>query len=722
MTSPNSMTRPATRVAAVILALCLAVTAFAAKPPKRPVDTLKFPPLNPIHEPAIEQVTLPNGMELFLVRDTELPLIQMKALVRGGKVAAAVKPALPDLFDEVFRTGGTASMTGDKVDEYLEGIGASIECGISDAYSSISAKMLKESLDKVLPLYAEFLMNPGFEEAKLDLAKTQIKSVIARRNDEPMNIGRREFLKKVYGTKSPYALQVEYDDLDTVSREDLVGFHRAFFRPDNTILAVWGDFDPAAMKREIESAFGAWKGVGPHFPVKPYPYPEPAASVNYAERAGAEQTIVLMGHEGLRLDDPNYPAIYILSEILGGGFSSRIFTQVRTIKGLAYGAGGFMVPAYDRNGAFYFYTSTKPSTTSEAIQTMLDEIRKIRESPVTDDELDRAKQAYLNGYAFEFDSVDKIINRRMTYLLYGYPADFNVKLRASIEKVTKEDVLSVAKRYLWPDKLHMVAVGDAKNFDKPLSTFGTVNTLDISIPEPKPKEVIPEATPETLKAGTASLLKAVKATGETGLKSLKDISFKGEMTMKTPMGEMAMQVKGISVPMEKSWNELQTPMGKMLQVLSGDAAWMVMGTQTQNLPASAADEMKKGTATDAGCLYLLQQALLGKLQGQLIGKATFEGAEADDVLIKLGAFTYRLYIGTDGKVLGTKGRAMTQEGPVESVEIYSDWRDAGGMKIPFSSVSKQNGEVAQTSKMTTIKLNASYDAKLFEKPAAAPAK
>lgn len=713
MNSPRTMTR----IAIATLALSLTAVAFAAKPAKRAVDTLKFPPLNPIQAPAVEQTTLPNGMQLLLVRDTEMPLIQMRAMVRGGKVAAAVKPALPDLFDEVFRTGGTAAMPGDKVDEYLENMGASIECGVAESYASLSAKMLKEHLGKVLPLYADFLMKPGFEEAKVELAKTQLKSVIARRNDEPMGIGRREFLKKVFGKGSPYALQVEYDDLEAVTREDMVAFHRAFFRPDNTLLAVWGDFDPAAMKAQIESAFGAWKGEGPRFPVKPVPYPEPAASVSYAEKAGAEQTVVLMGHKGLRLDDPDYPAIYLMSEILGGGFSSRIFTQVRTLKGLAYGAGGFMVPAYDRPGAFYFYSSTKPASTSETISTMLEEIRKIREAPVTDAELDRVKNAYLNGYAFEFDSVDKIINRQMMYLLYGYPADFNVKLRSAIETVTKEQILAAAQKYLWPDKLHLVTVGDAKNFDKPLSTFGAVETLDITIPEPKPKEVIPEATPESLKAGTALLLKAAKATGEAGVKSLKDITFEGELTMKTPMGDMALKVKGVSVPMEKSWTELQTPMGKMVQAFAGDAAWMVMGPQSQNMPSSAAEEMKKGTATDAGCLYLLQQALLGKLQGQLLGKTSFEGTEAEDVLIKLGAFTYRLYIGTDGKVLGTKGRAMTQEGPVEAIEIYSDWRDAGGVKIPFASATKQNGEAAQSSTMTSIKLNAGYDATLFEKPA-----
>jgi len=684
--------------------------------PKRPVDTLKFPPLNPIQDLKVEKATLPDGLQLLLVEDHELPLVQMRAVVRGGKVGAASVPGLIDLFDEVHRTGGTASMPGDKVDEFLESIGASIESGVSDASSSLSAKMLKERVGDVLPLYAEFLMAPGFEQAKIDLAKTQLKSNIARRNDDPMGIGRREFLKRVFGEGSPYAAVLEYDQVDALTREDLLAFHRTFYRPDNTILAVWGDFSAPEMKARLEKAFAAWKAQGPAPKVPPFPVPPPSPSLNYAEKAGSEQTTVLMGHLGLRLDDPDYAAVYIMTDILGGGFSSRIFTQVRTLKALAYGAGGFMVPAYDRPGVFYFYTSTKPNTTAEAIATMLDEIKKIREAPVTDEELERSKQAYLNGYAFEFDSTDKIVNRKMTYLLYGYPEDFNVRLRAAVEKVTKDDVLKAAQKHLLPEKLSLVAVGDAKNFDKPLSTFGEVKTLDIRIPEPTPKEVIPAATPESLKAGTALLAAAAKARGEKALLGLKDLTYEGEVAM----GGMSLKIKAVVAPPDRNWNEIQTPMGVMNQVLSGDRGWMSMGPKTRELPGAAVDEMRKGIPTEAGCAFLLQQVLQGKLQGQLIGKTDVEGAVADDVLVKMGDASLRLYVDAKGVLVGLKSHAVTQEGPADILELYSDWRDAGGLKVPFKTVQKVGGEEKQSSALTSVKPNAGYDAKIFEKPAAPP--
>jgi len=137
--------------------------------------------------------------------------------------------------------------------------------------------------------------------------------------------------------------------------------------------------------------------------------------VNYVEKKDIAQTFIFLGHPGLRHDDPDYPAVQVMSDLLGGGFASRIFKKVRTEMGLAYGAGGNIVPAYDHAGFFFFYTSTKPSTTLLALQTILDEVKRIREEPVTEEELNYAKSAYLNSYAFDFDSREKIVRRLLTY-------------------------------------------------------------------------------------------------------------------------------------------------------------------------------------------------------------------------------------------------------------------------------------------------------------------
>jgi zinc protease len=494
------------RAGLTILLLALTATlgfaqAAAAQKDRAPraIEKIAYPKLNEIQMPSIVRDTLPNGMRLILVEDRELPQIRFRALVRGGTLGEPKgKAGLAELFGEVHRTGGIKTLTGDKVDELLERLGASVETHIGESYGEVSGRTLVEHLGKVLPIFAEFLMAPAFAQDKVDLAKTHMRSLIARRNDDAQSVARREIQKVIFGKDSPYARQFEYDDIDGLARADLLAYHRKFYRPDAVILSVWGDFQAADMKAQIGQAFSAWQASGQAPALTAPPLPPPAASINYIEKKEVEQTFIQMGHLGLRLDDPDYAAVNLLGDILGGGFSSRIFVSVRTTKGLAYGAGGYMVPAYTRPGLFSFYTSTKPGSTAEAIRTILEEIKKIREAPVTDAELRRAKEGYLNSYAFEYDSIAKIVNRLALYDFYGYPTDFNVKLRNAIEKVTKEDILRVAQKHLQPDALTILAVGRAEQFDKPLSTFGKVTTLDIKIPEPKPKEVIPEATPETL--------------------------------------------------------------------------------------------------------------------------------------------------------------------------------------------------------------------------------
>lgn len=326
-----------------------------------------------------------------------------------------------------------------------------------------------------------------------------------------MGLTVREFEKLIYGKDSPYARQFEYDDVDQLTREDLVAFHGLSYHPELAILAVWGDFKVPEMKDKLAGTFGGWKkGEKPLEMAEPFVFP-PAASLNYIEKKDVEQAFLLMGHLSLKMDDPDYPAVLVLNDILGGGMSSRLFKEVREKRGLAYSAGGAIVPAYDHPGAFYVFTSGKPSTMSQALSITLEEIKKIQKEPVTDDEMRLAKEGYLNRYAFQFDSTAKVVQRMQTYLFYGYPLDFNQTLRDKVEKVTKDDVLRVAKKDLLPDALTILAVGKQDDWDKPLSTFGKVTTIDITIPEPKPKEVIPEATPQTLARGKELLLTAAKA-------------------------------------------------------------------------------------------------------------------------------------------------------------------------------------------------------------------
>jgi len=447
--------------------------------------SLEYPKLGDIEAPEVEQVTLSNGMRLFLLEDHELPLVSISARIRTGSVyEPAEKIGLASITGEVMRTGGTASKTGDEIDEELESIAASVETGIGLNSGAASMSVLKRDLDKGLLILADVLMNPAFREDKIQLAKMQTHSMIARRNDSVGAIAGREFDKLIYGPESVYARHEEYATIGSISRDDLVAFHKKYFGPDNAMLAVWGDFDTKQMKGKIEQAFAKWEKVDLDLPKVPQVKYEFRKTVNVVRKDDVNQSNVYLGHIGGLRRHPDYFALIVMNRILGGGFTGRLFKNVRSREGLAYSVFGAYSANYDYPGEFYVGCQTKSESTVYAIRAMLREVEKMRESEVTDEELALAKDSFLNSFVFNFDTKGEVVNRLMTYEYHGYPADFLLQIKENVEKVSKEDVLRVAKKHLQPDKVQILAVGRPQDFGEPMSSLGTVNEIDITIPAP----------------------------------------------------------------------------------------------------------------------------------------------------------------------------------------------------------------------------------------------
>lgn len=462
-------------------------TETAATPePVRAYKQLKYPKLHDLQIPDVQRVTLPNGMQLFLLEDRELPLVHVSAMIRTGSVyEPADKVGLASLTGTVMRTGGTESKTGDEIDEQLEQIAASVETGIGRSSGGASMSVLKEDVDTGLAVLADVLMHPAFRQDKIDLAKISARTMIARRNDNPGGIASREYAKLIYGADSVYARQTEYATIDGITRDDMVAFHKKYFHPNNTMMAVWGDFNAQQMVEKIKAAFQDWPKAEVELPpVAKVQYDFPA-TVSAVRKDDMNQSIIRLGHIGTTLNDPDYHALMVMNEILGGGFTSRLFKNVRSRQGLAYSVGGACGADYDHPGMFTLACQTKLQSTVHATEAIIGEVKKMTQEEVTDEELALAKDSYLNSFVFNFDSKGQIINRLMTYAYYGYPADFLQKTKANVEKVTKADVLRVAKSHLQPDKLQILIVGRPDACDKPLSTLGTVKTIDIAIPAPK---------------------------------------------------------------------------------------------------------------------------------------------------------------------------------------------------------------------------------------------
>jgi len=447
---------------------------------------LKYPPLGAMQIPEPQRTTLPNGMLIMLLEDHELPAIEVMVRIRAGsRTVPADKAGLGDVFGDVLRTGGTKTMTGDQIDDYLETRGARIETGIGVTSGTAESWSLKQDFPGVFKLLADVLRNPAFAEDKIAIAKNQVAAGIARRNDNPLQIMFREFNKLVYGASSPYARTPEFATLESVSQADLVAFHKKYFQPNRIILGVVGDFNSKEMLAKIKEAFGNWP-KGSELKDEPAIYQTAVKpGIYYVQKEDMTQSDIIMGHLGIMKNNPDIFAVDVMNEAWGGGFAARLFSNVRSKKGLAYSVRGAVDSNYDYPGTFNVWMTTKTETTAAGIDALKVEIGDLSKSPLTNDEVQRAKESILNSFIFNYDSKAKVLGQQMVYAYYGFPADYLAQYRSRIEKVTTDDVTRVAKKYVHEGQMAILVVGPPKGQDRPLSSFGNVVPVDITIPKPK---------------------------------------------------------------------------------------------------------------------------------------------------------------------------------------------------------------------------------------------
>jgi zinc protease len=472
------------RVAALSLTLGLAALAPAGAQVRR-VEDLRYPPLPAFEIPRPERVVLDNGLVVMLLEDHELPLVGATALVRAGAVLEpAEKVGTAQLTGEVLRTGGAGARSADELDDFLEGKAAVIESSIGTDSARATMSCLAQDFAPVLAAFADVLRRPLLPEDRLALAKTRLNATISRQNDNPLGILFREFDEIVYGEASPYARRPTYASVAAITRDDLAAWHREHFHPNRTILGLAGDFDRAQALALVRQAFGDWP-PGPQAPDRPAEMPAPPPpGVQVAEKAEVTQSSVAMGTLGIRRDSPDYFAVELMNQVLGSSWSSRLFSNVRSTKGLAYAVGGEVGGAFDHPGRTLVWLSTKTETTAAGIEALLEEVRNMVARPPTEEELAKARSGILNSFVFNSDSRRKILNQQLTFEYFGYPLDWLDRYRAGIEAVTAAEVLAAAGRYLKPQEFAILVVGPAKGRDRDLSEFGKVTPRDITIPQP----------------------------------------------------------------------------------------------------------------------------------------------------------------------------------------------------------------------------------------------
>jgi predicted Zn-dependent peptidase len=441
-------------------------------------DPVSFTPPEP------ERVVLENGMVVYLLEDHELPLVTITATMKTGAwLDPADRIGLAGIAGVTMRTGGTQRMGAEELDRELEHMAATVSVGIGTESGSAMLDVLTKNLPRGLRLFADILTVPAFDPARVELAKLQAIEGIRRRQDQPQSIAGREFAKLLYGPEHPYARESTVESVSRITRDDLLAFHARTVHPNGIILGVTGDFDKTAMLALLREVFGGWKqGDVPAIVLPPIAAEEARAEKTIVRFVGkgTSQTHLRTGHLSIRETDPDYPAMVLLNDILGGSsFRSRLFNDVRTKRGLAYSVGSSFSAGVRERGVWAMRAETKVESTQEAIGRLVANMEQLREQPVTDAELAEAKEAYVNRFVFSFASSSAIVNRLIGLEYDGLPKDFLQQLRDKVVKLTKDDLLAAARKHLHPDQLRILAVGPPSALVPLLSSFGETREIKL---------------------------------------------------------------------------------------------------------------------------------------------------------------------------------------------------------------------------------------------------
>ncbi len=445
--------------------------------------TMTFNPVT-FSPPNAERVELENGIVVYLLEDHELPLISLSAMLRlGSWLDPAEKTGLAEVTGQLMRTGGSARQSAQEIDETLEHIAASVSFSIGDESGGASLDVLKKDLGTGLRIFADLLRTPAFDAERLELLRLEALESIRRRQDQPGAIAAREFTKLVYGSAHPYARESTVETVKAITREDVVAFHRTHVHPNGLILGVSGDFDKKALLQQLRELLGDWpRGDVPSMALPAVAGPGTASGklpVHYVGK-DTSQAHLRVGQLTIKENDPDYPALAILNDILGGaGFRSRLFKDVRTNRGLAYSVGSRVQANVRERSLWLMRAETKLGSAREVVSRFMANVDRIRREPVSDAELTEAKDAFVNAFVFSFANSASIIGRMIDLEYDGLPRDWLQQLRDKVVRLTKEDLLRVAQRVLDPSRMHILAVGSPKGLASALADFGDVQEIKL---------------------------------------------------------------------------------------------------------------------------------------------------------------------------------------------------------------------------------------------------
>ncbi len=446
-----------------LCALALAAPSSAQQGiPEHPSE-LVFPELDfQPPDPAGLRHVLANGVVAYVVEDHQLPLVSVSLLIRTGEYAGAARdwPGLAMLTGSQMRNGGTASMTPEQFDEELDFLAAQMGSGIGDTSGNADMNCLTKDLDRCLELFFEMVREPRYDAERLELAKTQLLQQMRRRNDSTTSIERREWGRLLYGPDHFTNVAATEASVTRIDPGALRSFHDFAVHPGNFIFAVSGDVDTNEILAKLEAQMADWPVGEPAGEIPP-PTHVPEPGLYLVDKPDVNQGRVSIGHLGTTQDNPDRYAIMVMNHILGGGaFTSRVTSRVRSDEGLAYTAACLYSFGTWWDGAFRCFFQSRSEAVARATSIVLEEIERIRSDKVSEEEIATAKPAFIETFSRNFASAAQTARLFANLELQGRDPEFLEHYRDDIAAVTADDVLRVAREYLHPDQLVILAVGN----------------------------------------------------------------------------------------------------------------------------------------------------------------------------------------------------------------------------------------------------------------------
>lgn len=414
--------------------------------------------------PPIEKTKLSNGLNVWLVRQTELPIVSMNLVLNsGGTLDPADRSGVASMTSTMLNQGTTTRSAIDIANQ-LQSIGASVGANSGWDSTNVSMQTLTKNLDQALNIFADVVVNPSFPNTELESIRRRAIVGFAQRRANPTAVSDVVYNRVLYGDQ-PYGRQLSGDEasIKAMTRDDLMKFYNANFRPNNATLIVVGDVDKKMLMPKLETAFASWKAGDMPAMISMANYQMMGKpGVYIVDKPGAAQSSVAIGQVGVDRSSPDYFPLQVMNSILGGGGSARLFMNLRESKGYTYGA--YSRFTYRRGaGPFSASAEIQTGSTKEAVVEFVKELNGIRGTiPVTPGELETNKQSLIRRFPSGFETVGQISAQLSNLVTYNLPDSYFNDYISKVNAVTIDDVNRVANKYLTPDKMAIVIVGDRK--------------------------------------------------------------------------------------------------------------------------------------------------------------------------------------------------------------------------------------------------------------------